>query len=128
MINLRDLPFIIFRLTWFMPDTKINRELKALFKLTDRQFLRLQAGFEKDLIRVYQAALNDVIADLGRLYAVMGEPVTLAEAAKFNRLANHFDNLTEILRDLGVQTESSILRDMGISYRHGFSVHERFFP
>lgn len=62
---------------------------RSLDKLLTRNQDRAEAGtkaFERSLARVYRDAYNGIEAQIAALYAKMGEPPSLAEARRYNRL------------------------------------------
>lgn len=101
-----------------MPTRDLNQNRKRIQKKIDR----LEDWGNRELIRNYAEALDDVRATLSRLYErfnVEGE-LTRGEAARFLRLSNLEEELTTVVRPYLLRNEELLKELAQVSFERSF--------
>ena len=80
----------------------------------------VQAVADKRLISSYKTALVDIQADIAKLYASVGEDISLASASKFDRLSKLQTAVKSELTTLGVSVKATTVNASSTAFKEAY--------
>jgi len=86
----------------------------------DKAIALVEKSADKKLVTAYKTALVDIQADIAKLYASVGEDISLANASKFDRLTKLKKAVRVELSALGVKTKATAVHASQIAFEQAY--------
>ena len=109
----------------------INNSLFKQMSYNDVVYDKLLKSYNTRLIQSYKMASIEIDKEVAKLYATLGDDISLLEAQKFNRLLKVQNNIKSELKKLGVAEinidKKSILNSTSVGYTRSAYAYEVSF-
>lgn len=108
---------------------EINKRLADLLKKADTNADKLIARQEKELVKAYRRALDEIRKKIAKVYEKYGDDVSYADMSSYNRLANLEQQIAEEIKQLtneNIKTTKKAIKDIYTEqfYRTGFAFEQ----
>lgn len=83
-----------------MTKEEINNRLKKLLQLSDQEYQKLVAEYEKEIVKIASDSLKKIKQKIAEIFEKYGDDVSYADMAIYNRLKNLEKQIADLVKDV----------------------------
>jgi hypothetical protein len=105
-----------------MSKDQINKRLKELLGISDQEYEKLVAAYEKEVIKLSGESLRKIKIEIAKIYEKFGDNVQYSDLVSYNRLKNLETSIIQIVKDLTNEQIKNTKSKLSYFYSESFDL------